>query len=210
MSYKAFTLIELLIVVAIIAILAAIAVPNFLEAQTRSKISRVKNDLRSMSTAMESYYIDQNAYPDETGTRTTAPGTLDYSRLALPKLSTPVAYLTNGVLQDPFADKSPDVKKANFFGYVNLTVAQQLGGLPLTPEQIGKLVPPHRWSLASVGPDGKFFVYGTNADRPDAAYLKAALLFVINETTDKPGFLYDATNGTSSGGDVVRTGSNQL
>ena len=55
---KAFTLIELLIVVAIIAILAAIAVPNFLEAQTRSKISRVRSDLRSLATALESYCVD--------------------------------------------------------------------------------------------------------------------------------------------------------
>ena len=61
-TLRAFTLIELLIVVAIIAILAAIAVPNFLEAQTRSKVSRTMTDMRSIATAMESYYVDHNAY----------------------------------------------------------------------------------------------------------------------------------------------------
>jgi type II secretion system protein G len=60
---KAFTLIELLIVVAIIAILAAIAVPNFLEAQTRSKVSRTKADMRSVSVALEAYATDNNRYP---------------------------------------------------------------------------------------------------------------------------------------------------
>ncbi len=60
---KGFTLIELLIVVAIIAILAAIAVPNFLEAQVRSKVSRVKSDQRSLATALEAYYVDNNLYP---------------------------------------------------------------------------------------------------------------------------------------------------
>ena len=59
---KAFTLIELLIVVAIIAILAAIAVPNFLEAQTRSKVSRTKADMRSLVTAIEAYRADNNDY----------------------------------------------------------------------------------------------------------------------------------------------------
>ena len=56
----AFTLIELLIVVAIIAILAAIAVPNFLEAQTRSKVSRVKADMRSVATGVEAYRVDNS------------------------------------------------------------------------------------------------------------------------------------------------------
>ena len=60
---KGFTLIELLIVVAIIAILAAIAVPNFLEAQTRAKVSRVKSDIRSLATAVETYFIDAGKYP---------------------------------------------------------------------------------------------------------------------------------------------------
>ena len=60
---KAFTLIELLIVVAIIAILAAIAVPNFLEAQTRAKISRTVSDMRSIATAVEAYIIDNNNVP---------------------------------------------------------------------------------------------------------------------------------------------------
>lgn len=64
---KGFTLIELLIVVAIIAILAAIAVPNFLEAQTRSKVSRVKADMRSLAIAIEMYRTDGNCYPSNEG-----------------------------------------------------------------------------------------------------------------------------------------------
>ena len=59
----AFTLIELLIVVAIIAILAAIAVPNFLEAQTRAKVTRCKSDMRTIATALEAYFVDWNRYP---------------------------------------------------------------------------------------------------------------------------------------------------
>jgi prepilin-type N-terminal cleavage/methylation domain-containing protein len=59
---KAFTLIELLIVVAIIAILAAIAVPNFLEAQTRAKVARVVSDMRTYSTALGTYQIDSSTY----------------------------------------------------------------------------------------------------------------------------------------------------
>ena len=55
---RAFTLIELLIVMGIIMILAAVAVPNFLDAYTRAKVSRVHSDMRTLATALESYHAD--------------------------------------------------------------------------------------------------------------------------------------------------------
>jgi prepilin-type N-terminal cleavage/methylation domain-containing protein len=90
---SAFTLIELLIVVAIIAILAAIAVPNFLEAQVRSKVARVKTDMRSIATAMESYATDHGRYPERTQVQW-----IQY----LTMLTTPVAYMTTTEILDPF------------------------------------------------------------------------------------------------------------
>jgi prepilin-type N-terminal cleavage/methylation domain-containing protein len=53
-----FTLVEIMIVVAIIALLAAIAVPGFLRARKRSQASRIINDLRMIDSAMDQYAIE--------------------------------------------------------------------------------------------------------------------------------------------------------
>jgi prepilin-type N-terminal cleavage/methylation domain-containing protein len=55
-----FTLVEIMIVVAIIALLAAIAVPGFLRARKRSQASRVVNDLRLIDSAVDQYAIENN------------------------------------------------------------------------------------------------------------------------------------------------------
>ena len=55
-----FTLVEIMIVVAIIALLASIAVPGFLRARKRSQASRIINDLRLIDNAVDMYAIENN------------------------------------------------------------------------------------------------------------------------------------------------------
>ncbi len=58
----AFTLIELMIVIAIIGILAAVAIPNFVRFQLRSKSSEAKTNLAGIRTAQESYFAETGTY----------------------------------------------------------------------------------------------------------------------------------------------------
>jgi prepilin-type N-terminal cleavage/methylation domain-containing protein len=59
-SRQGFTLVEIMIVVAIIALLASIAVPGFLRARKRSQASRIINDLRLIDSAVDMYAIENN------------------------------------------------------------------------------------------------------------------------------------------------------
>lgn len=193
-----FTLIELLIVVAIIAILAAIAVPNFLEAQTRSKVSRVKADLRTLTTAIEVYRTDSNTYPLNkfmAAQRSTAD---------LAALTTPVAYLSSNVMNDPFA--SDRVAGTYFllgaFGYFNYgrtpasaspTVAKNWIDLTAYGQYAC-----NGWSLVSWGPD-------RTGNGAEWSYIYRKLGGATNDVTSLA-LLYDPTNGTVSSGDIIKMG----
>jgi type IV pilus assembly protein PilA len=59
---QGFTLIELMIVIAIIGILAAIAIPQFSAYRVRSFNSSAQADLRNAATAEEAYYVDNQTY----------------------------------------------------------------------------------------------------------------------------------------------------
>jgi prepilin-type N-terminal cleavage/methylation domain-containing protein len=70
---KGFTLIELLVVVIIIGILAAIAIPVFMNQRKSAMDAGVKSDLRTVANEAEMYYVDNQEYP---ATATSATGTL--------------------------------------------------------------------------------------------------------------------------------------
>ena len=76
-SKKGFTLIELMIVVAIIGILAAIAIPNFLRFQAKSKQSEAKTNLGGIFTAETAYFAEKNVFANL--------GTISWAPVGTPK-----------------------------------------------------------------------------------------------------------------------------
>lgn len=67
-----FTLVELLVVMSIIGVLAAVGLGTFTTAQTRGRDAQIKSDLKQISHSLELFYADYGKYPSETGGRIAA------------------------------------------------------------------------------------------------------------------------------------------
>ena len=194
-SGNAFTLIELLIVVAIIGILAAIAVPNFLNAQIRAKVAKTEGEMQSFVTACEMYRIDHGRYFPHAGFPAVihAPWQNKY-------LTTPIAYFSTQP-RDLFQDVvNPDTAAWGLtFGMYHMETIFMPDGsfyaggamdpskrVPNNPSDVarGFAGKPHSYELRSIGPNQKldYNVSGSNIQ----------------------GFIYyRPSNGSSSAGDIV-------
>lgn len=191
---KAFTLIELLIVVAIIGILAAIAVPNFLNAQIRAKIARVRSELRSVADACEIYRNDNSKYPypklsqylEKTGVHT------DINIVkALLELTTPVPYMTSVNFADPFFKTGEGNWNSTVVAYSSYTYVNYSG----------------RWGQ-SAAPNIRVDGFGLCSFGPDK-WDSGGVWPVVQRAQGGAiswNCFYEGSNGLVSKGDIVRYG----
>jgi prepilin-type N-terminal cleavage/methylation domain-containing protein len=190
-GFRGFTLVELLVAIAIILILIAIALPNFLAAQTRSKIARVSSDMRSVAVALEEYQLDYRKYPTmivpgfSGGVAPLAGSDLKWWYVP-DSLSSPIAYLRNANIRCPFGGnyaRSGDFPDEIWrrYGYENIleliakserfSILVNRYGHPKAVTWTGD------WRLQSVGPDREW----------------------------DPNIMYNPTNGLVTRGDIIQT-----
>ncbi len=181
---SALTMIELLVVVSCLGLLAAIAVPRFFEAETRTQVVRVKGDLKRLDEALMSYFIDHGGFP---------PPASNGHGARLFRLSTPIVYYPDPKRPEPFMDEGLFTTPP--YGYhgrndlVNIFWNNDgkpgnFSGTPIVMWYV----------LRSSGPDNDRNGGGASA---------------LNSTESQSkfvNFIYDPTNGTYSSGDIWRAG----
>lgn len=209
-------MIELLLAAAIVAILAAIAIPNFLEKQTRSHLAGLRADMRRIGVALDNYKVEQEMYPVDFTTVALSKSVLGrqinfvrpitsgfdqfFLRWALTPLTTPVAYLPSLPASGSEAVGSKHSNGSSFMydgknrgpeyatsDYLGKNLSINNPGFPFFCSPEVGWSPVRKWRLRDPGPDRWF----NNQETRSEPYYQ---------------LLYDPSNGTVSSGDIVRWG----
>lgn len=189
------TLIELLVVMLIISVVAAIAFTQMLQANVRSKVSRVRAEHRVLAEGMEAYYVDHGVYPANI--------------MGFFALSTPLAYVHDALVADPF---NASGKNRPYF-MMNLTEADLnanyiLEGAFPSDKQLQDRFRALHYLIASRGPDTIFELDAVDGDPSDP--FQQSDFFLFFQSLEEGARIYDPSNGTVSPGDIYRTAGGEI
>ncbi len=221
MKTKAFSILELLILVAIASILFAVAAPNFLNARIRASVTCADTDLRNLSTALEAYFVDHGAYPPCNNFGLPFQGGIGDNYIVLERLSTPVAYIVSSIITDCSnaqfrtgsqysggeGDGSGQPGLAGIYPASNGSIIQYISGTNDSRANqssfAGPIFTPVIYTIHAAGPDQIQFntggVFANNGKSSDSRTAATKTAYAVN-------IIYDATNGTVSFGSVWRAG----
>ncbi|MCA9412846.1 MAG: hypothetical protein KC944_16650 [Candidatus Omnitrophica bacterium] len=180
-----FTMIELTMVGITITILIAIALPNFLEAQIRAKVTASETDLALLGASLEEYYIEYRSYPPNVADSNGEGGLVGDNNpnlrgAALVVLTTPVSYLSVLPVDDFITEKY----ERNTYDYVDFTgwTGSAISRSSVVEGEQGSAA----YVLVGIGPN---LEYEFTASKPPSS-----------------GIDYSPTNGTRSVGDLMLFG----
>ncbi len=181
---QAFTLIELLIVVAIIAILVLIVVPNFITALVKSRVARSQADINSISNAIMMYRTDSNRLPPLLLPGEGTQVVLKPQHISqLFYLTTPISYINASSVESPFSF-------THGYWYYNWEFFVETTGKPRMFYWNNRNNPePSTWMISTIGPNGIQFPYQVLEDN----------ILMFHD--------YNPTNGIVSGGIIQKHGT---
>lgn len=173
-----------------VGILLSIAMPNFLNAQIRAKVSTASTEMRNLAASLESYYIDSNQYPFAAGGETWDAVVAEPDGVSAgytpSSLTSPISYLSS-LPDDPF-----------------IGVEQiQDPGVPMSYAYRYATQPQQGWILVSNGPDQDVDIPAEDYVDPEKA--NCDIMKFLQQFGGEY-VQYDPSNGTTSDGDIFRTG----
>lgn len=201
-EFNGFTLIELLVAVAIVGVLAAIAVPNFLNAMVRANVSKARADLKAIANAVEYYRLERADYPHSP----VYAGARAYNfRERYRVLTTPVAYIASAPLDpfprrsvyefDPTVDLRYEYPGADVYAYFRSDKAGPNGNYNFGDD---------KWMISSSGPDGMIQYLGWFPPDETQAEELCSLCRIDVPFIQLVAVVYDPSNGLVSAGEIIR------
>jgi prepilin-type N-terminal cleavage/methylation domain-containing protein len=201
-----FTLLELLVVLGVVLILTAIALPNLLQSQVRGQVTMARSHTRAVAQGLDLYWVDHHRFPSSTPRFPSDPlGIISHHQLSA--LTSPVGYISPNALFDPFGvvevqiydpglnagNDFPKLEQPNtergllYFHYPSVAFQRREPGLLIQGASAISIGPDRKDSLASFRPLAmetfRRLVPSTLASHPYNT-------------------VYEPTNGTRSSGDI--------